>query len=472
MAEKKRKLYIGPRLKRLRRELGLTQAGMAEELEISPSYINLIERNQRPLTADLLLKLATTYDLDLETFAGDGGEALFDRLKDVFRDPVFQELEISRADMQDLAAGNPAIAEAVATLYKAWRETNASLADLEHGGENPEAHRPLEEARAFIQHHNNYFASLDESGERLARELALAERATFDALSERFQARHDLTVRTLPEDVMMGAYRRLDRHRAQIVISEVLDQASRNFQLALQLVYLDMGDRLDAFAHEQPFATDAGWRITRTALANYAAAAILMPYRAFHAAAGELSYDLEALSRRFGVSFEQVCHRLTTLQRPGLEGTPFFFLRVDAAGNVSKRYDGGGFQFSRLGGSCPLWNVHAAFKTPRSILTQVIELPDGERFFSIARTVSSGAGSYNSPRIERAVALGCPISHAPGLVYAKGLAPEALTPTPIGVTCRLCDRPDCTARAQPPLRRRLLADDYRRGAAPFAFAFD
>lgn len=472
MATPKRKLYIGPRLKRLRRELGLTQAVMAEDLEISPSYVNLIERNQRPLTADLLLRLARTYELNLDAFAGDGGEALFDRLGDIFRDPIFQALEVTQNDLHELAAGQPIIAEALASLYKSWQDTNTKLAELDHQGDVSAGQRPLEEARAFIQHHNNYFASLDKAGERFARQMHIQEKGSFSALTARFATKHKLSVRVLPDDIMMGAYRRLDRHRAQIVLSEVLDQASRNFQLALQLVYLELGDRLDTFANEHPFASKAGWRITRTALANYTAAAMLMPYGDFHTATQELAYDVEALSRRFSVSFEQVCHRLTTLQQPGLKGPPFFFVRVDAAGNISKRYDGGGFPFARLGGSCPLWNVHSSFRTPRKILTQILELPDGEKFFSIARTVSNGGGSHNRPVVERAIALGCPLSHAHKLVYANHHNPEEAATTPIGVTCRLCDRPDCTARAQPPLRGRLLADDYRRGATPFAFTLD
>ncbi len=470
--EQKRKLFIGPRLRRLRRELGLTQAGMAEELEVSPSYINLIERNQRPLTADLLLRLAKTYELDIKTFAGDGGEELFDRLAEAFRDPIFQELEITRSDMQELAAGNPVVAEAVATLYKAYRENNLTLTDIQSVGSDEASGTPLEEAWAFIQHHNNYFASLDEAAERIARETGLRDGDGRAALARRFADAHGFEVKILPADIMMGAYRRLDRHRRQLVVSEAMDGASRHFQMALQLVYLELGERLQTIINDLFSGSEAGQRITRTALANYTAGAILMPYDEFRSSAAELMYDVETLGRRFGTSFEQVCHRLTTLQRPGHEGVPFFFLRVDAAGNVSKRYDGGGFPFARYGGSCPLWNVHATFRTPREILTQIIELPGGERFFSIARTVSGGAGGYTAARAERAIALGCPIDHAVDLIYAQSVDLNADNAKPIGVTCRLCDRQDCVARAHPPLHKRLLADDYRRTTAPFAFAFD
>jgi len=183
-----------------------------------------------------------------------------------------------------------------------------------------------------------------------------------------------------------------------------------------------------------------------------------------------LRYDVEALARRFNASFEQVAHRLTTLQRAGAEGIPFFFIRIDAAGNVSKRYSGGVFPFVRYGGSCPLWTIHEAFRTPRKIITQRIELPDGGVYFSIARTVHGGEGGFDAPQAERAVALGCDIKHADRLIYTTPNDHSA--PTPIGVTCRLCQRQSCATRAHPPLERRLIVDEHRRMATPFSFAFD
>jgi predicted transcriptional regulator len=271
---------------------------------------------------------------------------------------------------------------------------------------------------------------------------------------------------------MAGAFRRHDRHRQQILISEALDQASRVFQLALQLALIEGRTLLDEAVNKAAFETDAGRRLARATLANYLAGAMMMPYGRFLKSAEELSYDIEALARRFGASFEQVAHRLTTLQRPGSEGVPFFFLRIDAAGNVSKRFSGGVFPFARYGGSCPIWNLHETFRIPRRILTQVVQLPDGDAFFSIARTVHGGAGGYGAPQAERAVALGCELKHAQKLIYARGLEIETASRAPIGVTCRLCSRPACAARAHPPLERRLIIDEHRRMATPFSFAFD
>ena len=275
-------------------------------------------------------------------------------------------------------------------------------------------------------------------------------------------------VRRIPADVMMGAMRRLDRHRGQILLDETLDGASESFQLALQLAYMEMAPQIRTELEGGSFATDEGRELTRRALASYAAAAILMPYAAFAKAAETKAYDMEALARQFRASFEQVAHRLTTLQKPGEERVPFFFIRIDPAGNVSKRLDGAGFPFASHGGACPLWSVHHVFKTPREIVTQWIELPDGQRFFSIARTVTAGGGTWGAARAERAIALGCDAAHAHKLIYTQGR--EAEQPTAIGVTCRLCHRPQCTARSAPPIGRELLPDDYRRSRAPFGFS--
>ncbi|MEO1252198.1 MAG: short-chain fatty acyl-CoA regulator family protein, partial [Pseudomonadota bacterium] len=457
--------FIGPRLRRLRRDLGLTQAVMAKELDVSPSYIALIERNHRPMSADLLIRLAETYRIDVASFAAAEGDA-YAKLESALADPSFTELQITRDDIRDLLGSNPALGEAVANLYQAYRASQRALMEARAGGgANPKD--PVEEARDFIAGHRNHFPDIDEAGEAIAADLARRGGAFFNAAAARFSDRHHLQLRVMPGDVMVGAYRRHDRHRSEVAISERLDGASRNFQAALQLILLELGKLLDDAVDKAPFATDAGRRLARAALANYAAGAVILPYTAFLESAEALKYDIEALGRRFGASFEQVAHRLTTLQRPGAEGVPFFFIRIDAAGNVSKRYSGGVFPFARYGGTCPLWNVHEAFRTPRKILTQLIALPEGDRFFSIARTVHGGAGGFDAPAADRAVALGCDIKHAGRLVYAEGIDPETAAPVPIGVACRLCPRPACAARAHPPLERRLIVEEHRRMATPF-----
>ncbi|HEY9219851.1 MAG TPA: short-chain fatty acyl-CoA regulator family protein [Phenylobacterium sp.] len=462
-----RRLYLGPSLRRIRRERGLTQADMAGDLDVSASYVALLERNHRPLSAEMLLRLAQTYNLDMASLAGAGGADEPARLAAALKDPMFADIEKSSLEISDVSANFPGVTEAFLRLYTAYQEEHMALADRDaEGRTSAEALDPVDESRRFLAARRNSFPLLDDAAERLA-----AQVAEHDSLPGYFKARHNLRVRRLPSSVMLGSVRRLDHHKREILLDDELDAASQRFQLALQLAYLEMGVEVDGLLAEGTFATESGERLTRRALAGYAAAAVLMPYGAFARAVETRHYDVEALARQFGASFEQTAHRLTTLQKPGQERVPFFFIRVDPAGNVSKRLDGAGFPFARHGGGCPLWNVHQAFQRPRQIITQWLELPDGQRFFSIARTVTAGGGGYGRPRVDRAIALGCAAEHAHRLIYTQNQPNYGVdTATPIGVTCRLCHRTECTARSAPPIGRQILPDDIRRTSAPFGFS--
>jgi predicted transcriptional regulator len=441
---------------------------MATDLEVSPSYIALLERNHRPLSAEMLLRLAQTYSIDVAVFAGDGASDDAARLATVLKDPIFADIDLPALETSDVATNFPGIAEALLRLYTTYQEEQLALADrdAEAGtGERVEAADPVAESRRFLAARHNSFPTLDDAAERLSQAIA-----SHDGLTGYLKAQHGLRVRRVPPEVMVGSMRRLDWHHKSVLLDDELDTASQGFQLALQLAYLEMAKPIEAVLEAGVFASESGERLTRRALAGYAAAAILMPYTAFARAVEARRYDIEALSRQFGASFEQIAHRLTTLQKPGQERVPFFFIRVDEAGNVSKRLDGAGFPFARHGGGCPLWSLHQAFRTPRQIVTQWLELPDGQRFFSIARTVTAGGGGYGRPRVDRAIALGCAAEHAYRLIYAQDRAAGAEAATPIGVTCRLCHRAECTARSAPPIGRQILPDDIRRTSAPFGFS--
>lgn len=459
-----RPLYLGPRLKRLRRELGLTQQAMAEDLEVSPSYIALLERNQRPLTADLLLRLARTYGLDIAYFASENGEDYVKRINDVLRDPIFADIDLPSLEAADLATSFPGVAEALLRLHGAYaREQQALAAQRASGGVDDESD-PVAEARKFISGQRNHFDTLDRRAEDLAGEI---EQAGGGADWIRKQG---VRVRFLPPDVMLDSVRRFDRHNQQLLIDDTLDAASRAYQLANHIAYTALRGEIGRIVRGAELSSKTSETMIRRALGGYAAAALLMPYERFAREVERRRYDIQSLGRCFGASFEQVVHRLTTLQRPGQERVPFFFIRVDQAGNVSKRLDGAGFPFAAHGGGCPLWSVHSVFRTPGEIATQWLELPDGQRFFSIARTVAAGGARHDQPRVYRAIALACAAEHAGKLVYADGVDPATVRATPIGVTCRICDRAECTARAVPPIGRDILPDDYRRGAQPFSFA--
>lgn len=458
-----RPLYLGPRIKRLRRELGLTQAAMAEDLAISPSYVALIERNQRPLTADVLLRLARTYKLDMSELAADERDDYAQRLTAMLKDPIFAEIDLTALEVADIATSFPGVAEAMLRLHGAYAREQQALAGLRESGTSDPAADAVGEARRFVARAANHFPTLDARAENLSDDIARAG-GQADWLQKQ-----GVRLRFLPGDVMMGALRRYDRHGEQLLIDDTLSPTARQWEIMLHIAYTAMRSEIAALVRGESFASATAAQLVRRALATYAAAATLMPYDRFARAAWARGHDIGALAGLFGVSFEQVAHRLTTLGRPGAQGVPFFFIRVDAAGNVSKRLDGAGFPFAAHGGGCPLWNLHQAFRNPGEVLTQWLELPDGQRFFSVVRTVTSGGGAHDRPLIMRAIALACAAEHAPRLVYAQGAgAPPA--PTPIGMTCRLCNRAECTARAEPPLGRDILPDDYRRVAAPFAFA--
>ncbi len=463
---KNKGVYLGPRLRRLRRDLGLTQADMASDLEISPSYIALMERNQRPVTAEVLLKLARAYKMDMSDLAGDENADHSARLRSVLKDPLFADIDFHSTEIDDIVSSFPSFSEAMLRLYTAQREAQLALADNRPNPQKGESVAdPLGATRRFLAARRNCFPALDVLAERLG--TRIAEKGGLQAY---LLERHSLKVRRMPPEVMSESLRRHDRHRRDVLLDNTMNAASQNFQLAIQLAHLEFGTEIAAAVREGGFADESSVRIAGRALASYCAAAILMPYTAFAKAVDGTKYDVEAISRQFGVSFEQAAHRLTTLQRPGQERVPFFFVRLDVAGNVSKRLDGANFPFAQHGCSCPLWTVHHVFRQPGEVLTQWLEFPDGRRFFSIARTVTTGGGAFGELRIVRAVALVCEAQSADRLVYHRQEPERQQRPTLVGTTCRLCHRINCTARSEPPIGRQLLGDEYRRTRTPFGFS--
>ncbi len=461
-------IYLGPRLKKLRRDLGLTQANMATDLDISASYIALMERNQRPVTAEMLLKLATTYRINVADLADGDADETAARLQSALRDPLFSDIAIEPLDIDDIATSYPGIAEALLRLHTAFGEEQLALAEKREvrlGGSTDVAPDPVAEARAFLAARRNCFPVLDDSASEASGSLN-----SFEAMKAHIAEEHGLDLRLSDDGLLRGGTRWHDYHRRRVHLSERLDHSGRRFQAALQIAIMEQGAAVDGLLAEGRFSSEDSERLVRRALQSYWAAALLMPYHAFRKAAESLSYDIEALAARFSVSFEQAAHRLTTLQRPGEEGVPFFFLRVDRAGNVSKRLDGAGFPLARHGGACPLWNIHQVFATPGTADAQLIELPDGERYVSIARTVRAGGGRFGERSVLRAVALTCSAQHLDRLAYANTLKSEE--PTPIGVACRLCHRPRCIARSAPPMGRELIPSRFRDSGIPFDFSAD
>ncbi|TAK98416.1 MAG: XRE family transcriptional regulator [Rhodospirillaceae bacterium] len=471
------KVFAGPRLRRLRRDLGLNQAQMAQGLDISPSYLNLLERNQRPLSAQLLLKLADSFDVNLKGLSGDEGGHTLSDLKEVFSDPLLEGVSVPAQDLIDLAGTSPAVARAVIELYRGYRQTverTAGLAEkMTDGSADTTADTslfPAEDVRDFVVAHRNHFPELEQAAEALW-EQSLSKAETLAAgLRQHLKSRHSIAVQIMPVDFMGQLIRRFDRHSSRLFLSEALPPPTRVFQIAYQICMLEHGERLEEIVARSGVTQSETRRLLRISLAGYFAGAVLMPYEKFLRTAEKKRYDIELLCQRFDASYEQVCHRLTTLQRPGAPGVPFFFLRVDPAGNISKRLSAGGFHFARYGGACPRWNVHEAFRNPGKIVTQVIEMPDKTRYFSTARTVDGVHGGYNEPLTQYAIGLGCEISQASRLVYADPYDLDALkSVTEIGLTCRLCERIGCSQRAFPPMNRSLIVDEGLKTVSPYMF---
>lgn len=466
---------LGTKVRALRRRERLTQVDLAKKLGISSSYLNLIEHDRRSLTAPLLLKLAQLFRLDLDAFGGDDEGRLTADLQEAFGDPLFEEHDLLASDVREIA-GNGAAARAILALYHAYqsaRDSTRALAErLEEKVDLPgldPLHLPSEEVSDVIQGNRNHFAAVEEAATALARDARLDSADLYPGLVRYLKEAQgvDVAIQTIESDP--NAVRRYEPETRQLLLSEVLPPRSRNFQLAHQIGLLTLQPVFAGILDGAHLTTPDSVTLGKVALANYFAGAVLMPYERFRQSAEDVRYDIELLGHRFRTSFEQVCHRLTTLQRPGREGVPFHLVRVDIAGNISKKFSASGIRFARFSGSCPRWNVHKAFLTPQTVRTQVSEMPDGTRYFSISRTIRKSRAGYGSPHTLLAIELGCEIRHARRLVYADGVdldSPEATVGT--GVTCRLCERLECGQRAFPPIQHRLFLDENVRSVSFYA----
>lgn len=455
-------ILAGPAVRRLRRREGLTQVAMAARMGISPSYLNLIERNQRPLSARLLVTLAEQFDFDPRSLRQDEAVGGVDGLRRRLADERFADLTIDRDEIAEWLAAAPQAALAFARLFDAsGKDVAAASSD------------PMDLVRREIERWRNHFGDLDAAAEALADELRLTSPDIGAALAERLRQKHQLSVRILPADVIPDALRRLDLHARQLQLSEVLDAPSRNFQIAVQLALLEQRDEIAAIANGAQFADRAAWRLFRRHLSAYFAAALLMPYGRFMRACEATGYDLDLLQRRFGVGLEQLAHRLTTLQRVGQRGLPFFMARIDRAGQFSKRYAGAsGTLLLESETSCPLWSAHEAFERAGRTCVQLVEVPDGagqpSRWLTLAQTVDR-SGTLGASAARFAVVLGLEARLAGQLAQARGLSLDPAHAVPIGPGCAQCHRTDCLQRALPPRGAALEFDERTRALTPFSF---
>ncbi|MFD4368602.1 acetate metabolism transcriptional regulator RamB [Rhodococcus sp. NPDC058521] len=465
------KTFVGARLRQLRTERAMSQAALAKTLEISASYLNQIEHDVRPLTVPVLLRISEVFGVDTTFFSSQDDTRLIAEMREVALD---QEMGID-ADAQEIAemvSTHPGLAKAMVNMHRRFRNTTAQLAAatedrFSDGSGSGAITMPHEEVRDYFYQRQNYLHELDTAAEELTARMRFHRGDVAGEVARRLQSVHDVQIQKRI-DLGEGVLHRYDPETRILEISPHLSGGQQVFKFATELAYLEHGDLIDKLVTEGNFTSEASLTLARLGLANYFAAATVLPYVQFHEVAEDFRYDIERLSAFYSVSYETVCHRLSTLQRPKLRGVPFMFVRVDRAGNMSKRQSATGFHFSTSGGTCPLWNVYETFSYPGKIMNQISQMPDGRRYLWIARTVERRAARYGQPGKTFAIGLGCEIRHAHRLVYSDGLDLDESNPgTPIGAGCRVCERLNCPQRAFPPLGKELDISEHRSSVSPY-----
>ncbi|WP_404400835.1 short-chain fatty acyl-CoA regulator family protein [Pelagibacterium halotolerans] len=450
---------IGGRIKRLRRQKGLSQAQLAETLEISASYLNLIEHNRRRITVPLLFRVAGYFGVEPGELAESDDGRLAGDLMELFGDDIFADSDLTNQDIRDLAANHPAVGRAVLKLFDQLKQF-----------QRPEAHQEApqsgynlvtEAVSDFLQSEANYFPTLEAAAARVRADIDNAAEGFEQGLRTYLFNVFGIEVRlaSLPT----GVVRRMEEGGRVLAIADILEPESALFAMAQQAALLSAEAEIMALIEASTLPQPDSVGLARNVLASYVAAALIMPYEPFFIACRDTRYDIERIGRRFRASFEQVCHRMTTLQRPGMSGIPLHLVRTDIAGNISKRFSLSGIHIPRHSGACPRWNVYAAFLNPGQINVQVSQMPDGARYFCIARAETKGGHAYNAPKRHLSIGLGCSAAHADKMIYADGIdlnAPGGAVP--IGVGCRICPRRECGQRAHPPADHRFPADDGQR----------
>lgn len=464
---------MGSRIRRLREERGMKQSALAAALQISASYLNQLEHNQRPLTVPILLRLTAAFGVEAHYFSDDDEAHLLSELRTMSA-LLPQEPALSTLDLRMLAAEVPEAGRALLALFRRYRDAAERLEVLgEQMGDHERvlhenlAPMPYEEVRDYFYAQHNYVAALESAAEQLVNEAELLPGAMSEGLAQRLADKHRVKV-MFDDGDEARRLRRFEPRGRTLYLARHLHPGQRAFQMATQLALLEHRGLLEQLAADAPLSSDDARVLARIGLANYFAGAVLCPYTKLLTHAEALSYDIDRLTSVFGVGFETICHRLSTLQRPDAPGVPFFFVRVDRAGNISKRQSATDFHFARFGGTCPLWNVYEAFAQPGRVLVQLAQMPDGRTYLWIARTVSSQRAAYRTRAKEFAVGLGCDVRHASKLIYAKGLdLSDPNSATQIGVGCKVCERKGCEQRAFPPLGRPLAIDEHESRVAPY-----
>lgn len=468
------KIFAGAKVKNLREASGMTLEVASRQLDLSPSYLSQIESNQRPVTARVLIALCKIFSTDPAEFdAGDETRLIAD-LREATADLALDASGPALSELKLAASTTPTFARQFLALHRAYRSLDERLKKLDEtlsirGNNGLEHQTHYQEVRDFFHYRNNYVDELDTAAEIFAKEIGmLDERDSTSVMETTLSSRFSVRIQhaTPPEESILRRYNPVAK---TLTVSSDLNAPTYRFQLAAHIAELAFSDIATVILDKSGLQSEVSRDIARIALTNYAAGALVMPYQHFSENAEALRYDIERLQKRYHASFEQICHRLGTLQRPSARGIPFYFVRVDRAGNITKRHSSTRFQFARFGGGCPLWNVHEAFGEPGKILVQLAEMPDGVRYLCIGRAIVKRSGSFSIPNRQFAVGIGCEVSHAQKLVYSAAVQIDGAA-VPIGISCRICEREDCHQRAFPPLDRRIVVPVNERRIIPYSLA--
>ncbi len=466
-------LKIGPKIKSFRRQLGLQANKLAEQLGISASYLNLIESGKRKIDGDLLLKVCEELKIELSDLTNKSDLNLVNDISELLDDKLFEDLDIVGPEVKDLVNTNPKIAKALIKLGDNFKQKDHEIINKVENlsGKIIDSRKtafPGEVISDFLQEKKNYFPRLEEFANDVFEKVQKNNRTRYVALCEFLKTEYSITVKDVIPDEGKPFSKIFDKNKKELLLSDYNSLETKKLHAAAQIAQEGAMEEINNYLSEFKFPTEESKRLTQIALLNYCGAAILMPYKLFHSECKKLKYDLELLQNTFATSFEQVAHRVTSLQDPKLPGIPFHFLRVDVAGNISKRFSLSGIEIPRYGGACPRWNVYSAFSRPGVIQAAVSKMTNGEKYVCIARTVEKGVGRYGQKKSMLSIGLGCEAKYAKDFVYTENLSlSDKKTEIPIGVSCRTCDRLDCSQRAFPPLHKKFDVDVNARGVSVY-----
>ena len=466
-----RKTFIGPHLRRLRQDRRQTQAEMGKALGISTSYVNLLEKNERSVSVSVMLKLFDVYGVDWREIADDEDTTVLTDLRTALQDPLFEGMRPDLTQLRSALVHCPDLVKCVLRLHQAQQAATENLLSVaESGGDaSPVAISASPEAmvHTYFRSKRNHFPQLERAADAFWGGEEVATDEIYMRVKERLRKRHGLAVRLVPVESLPYTLREYDEDRRQVLLSEALDHPNRVFQLVHVAGLIEQAGVLGNLLGKSGITDPRGLARCRVELANYFAAAILMPYDPFLSKAERCKYDMDHLATRFGVSFEQASHRATTMQREGAQGVPFFFLRIDKAGNVTKRFNSTDFPLAEHGGACPRLDVHTSFRVPGRIVTQFVEMPDSSQFIVFSRTVDRPKFTRHNQDVRLAIAIGCSVEHAAKIGYAEHLRIAGIEPTPIGINCRVCPRVNCDQRAHHAVVMSQPVNERRRGATRY-----